>query len=323
MRRRFLILCFHGFQIDDEAAFRPKLFMRDSVLKKRLDSIRRYGFPVLPLGSALNGLADGSLPDNALCITIDDGFYSVLDKALPLLKEYGMPATLYLTSYYIAKKTPIFRLVVQYIFWKTSAENLDLSDQAWGPISSVSLENEETRNQIIWDIIDYGEQDCGEEGRQIICSLLGQRLNIDYAGIIESRILSLMTPEELRALDAGQFDVQLHTHRHRLPTDSETECRQEIQENKQMLMEILGINKTHLCYPSGIWGEHQWPWLKEEGVESATTCEPGLNTSKTPLLALYRILDQDDLSQIEFEAELFGFSELIRIITGKHTRAEK
>jgi hypothetical protein len=58
-------------------------------------------------------------------------------------------------------------------------------------------------------------------------------------------------------------------------------------------------------------------------VESATTCEPGLNTAETPLLGLYRILDQDDLSQIEFEAELFGFSELIRIVTGKRRRMDR
>ena len=54
--------------------------------------------------------------------------------------------------------------------------------------------------------------------------------------------------------------------------------------------------------------------------------EPGLQARRLASIvpsapvALYRVLDQDNLSQIEFEAELFGFSELIRVITGKKKR---
>ena len=121
MRRRLLILCFHGIALDDEANFRPMLFMRESQFRRRLETIRQHGFPVLPLPAALDALEDGSLPHNALSITIDDGFYNALSKAAPMLSEYGMPATLYLTSYYVEKGAPIFRLVVQYMLWKTAA----------------------------------------------------------------------------------------------------------------------------------------------------------------------------------------------------------
>jgi len=86
MRDRLLILCFHGFEINDEAAFRPKLFMRQALFKKRLETIGNFDFPVLELPAALERLKNGSLPDNAVCITIDDGFYSVLSLAVPLLR---------------------------------------------------------------------------------------------------------------------------------------------------------------------------------------------------------------------------------------------
>ena len=41
MRRRLLILAYHGFQYEDEAAFRPILFMDPSVFARRLAAIQR------------------------------------------------------------------------------------------------------------------------------------------------------------------------------------------------------------------------------------------------------------------------------------------
>lgn len=323
MRRRLLILCFHGFQLDDEARFRPKLFMRDSVLKQRLEAVRRYGFPVLPLGSTLEQLRKDKHPDNSVTITIDDGFFSVLEKAVPLLQQQGMPATLYVTGYHIEKETPIFRLVVQYLFWKTDAETLDLTDREWGPRAPVDLVDAGNRERTLWEVIEFGEGKCSEQERQAICELLGRRLGVDYGDLVKSRCMGLLTGKELAYLHSQGFDIQLHTHRHRLPVDNESEARREIMENREFLERVLGNRGKHLCYPSGTWSATQWPWLEDEGVESATTCEPGLNTADTPLLGLYRILDQDDLSQIEFEAELFGFSELIRIVTGKRRRMDR
>jgi hypothetical protein len=54
------------------------------------------------------------------------------------------------------------------------------------------------------------------------------------------------------------------------------------------------------------------PWLEEAQVESATTCDPGMNRRGDSLLTLRRFLDSSETSQLEFEAELSGFSELLR-----------
>jgi hypothetical protein len=57
-----------------------------------------------------------------------------------------------------------------------------------------------------------------------------------------------------------------------------------------------------------------WPWLTSLGIDSAVTCEPGFNYRQTSKLALKRFLDGAHIPQIEFEAELSGFNELIRPI---------
>ena len=48
------------------------------------------------------------------------------------------------------------------------------------------------------------------------------------------------------------------------------------------------------------------PWLKEEGVVSATTCDPGLADSKSDPLLLPRFIDTPGQPQVMFEAWASG-----------------
>src|SRR6185295_5721806 len=125
--RGLRILCYHGFTLDDESEFRPGLFIRPETFARRMRYLASRGYPVLSLQQAMAALDRGPLASNAVVITIDDGFYSVAAKAAPILKSYDFPATLYVTSYYAIKKTPIFRLAVQYMFWKAAVSSLDVS----------------------------------------------------------------------------------------------------------------------------------------------------------------------------------------------------
>lgn len=315
MRRRLLILCFHGFELDDESRFRPKLFMRPEVFRGRLEAISKHGFHVLALSDAIERLGNGTLPSNSIVITIDDGFASTLEKAAPLLQHFRMPATLYQTTYYV-NKPAIFRLVVQYMFWKTTIEVLDTSSVLGSSGADIRIASASNRDKACWEIIEFGESRCDEQERQNICQRLGDRLAVDYGPIVRSRALSLLTSEEIKALPALGIDVQLHTHRHRLP-DDEAQARREIEENRRFLSQFVSGPLIHLCYPSGIWNPSQLPWLETEGIVSATTCQDGFNTAATHRLALNRFLDEDDLPSIEFEGRLSGFHELLCIVTGR------
>ena len=50
------------------------------------------------------------------------------------------------------------------------------------------------------------------------------------------------------------------------------------------------------------------PWLQEAGVVSATTCETGFASRSSNPLLLPRFLDNETLSDIEFESWLTGVS---------------
>jgi hypothetical protein len=120
-----------------------------------------------------------------------------------------------------------------------------------------------------------------------------------------------MDDRQIRSLLGQGIDIQLHTHRHRLPLEQEGTVR-EIQENRGVLEPLVGKRLNHFCYPSGIWSEKHWPGLAETGVKSATTCDAGLNSHRNAPLALKRFLDSEDILGIEFEAEIYGFAEIVR-----------
>ena len=306
------ILCYHGFELEDETGFRPKLFMRPGDFEGRMALLAAAGYPVLPLQEALDRLARGTLPQSAVVITIDDGFHSVRAAAAPILKRFGFPATVYVTTYYVDKHAPIFRLAVGYIVAFSPRMRIECGPRPWLPGGELRLDNDDARARLVDDIVEYGEQRCTEDERQRICRELAALLLIDYDALRRTRLVSLMDREELLELKQFDIDVQLHTHRHRFPLD-ESAATKEIADNRRAMRELVGRERfEHFCYPSGVYDPIQWPWLSDMGIASATTCEAGLNYRDTPRFRLQRFLDDSLVSPITFEAEMSGFLEIAR-----------
>ena len=310
-RKRLRILCYHGFALEDEASFRPRLFIKPESFQGRMAWLAKKRFPIVSLSEALKCLGERNLKPGSIVLTIDDGWAGVMDRALPVLRKYGFPVTVYVASYYALKETPVFRLVLQYLFWKTKQVQLSTSSLGVPLAPVVRLASEEEREGVISTLMEYGEAQLDEAGRSELSRRLAERLGVDYEQIVRSRVLSLMNQTEIREAMKGGADIQLHTHRHRLPVDRDL-VKQEILDNRTFLEPLVGRELRHLCYPSGIWSKEQWPWLADLGIESATTCVSGLNDNGTARLGLKRFLDGENVSAIEFEAEIYGLSELLR-----------
>ncbi|MCF8474134.1 MAG: polysaccharide deacetylase family protein [Emcibacter sp.] len=309
-KSKLRILCYHGFTMKDEDEFVPGLFIQPEIFHKRMQYLADKKYNIITLQKAYDYKEQRNFPDDAVVLTIDDGFYSVFKEALPILKNLNFPATLYLTSYYFDKDCPLFNLATQYMFFKTQKTDIDLKSLA---ISGASSQNDPDAVQ---KIIDFGKKLATEEERIIILKKLGKLLDVDYDNLNKSRTLNLITLAEMKALMAGGIDIQLHTHRHRFPTEHKV-ATYEIEKNKQTINNHLPTPMTHFCYPSGDWSKDHWPILAEQDILTATTCEPKLIDYDMPNYSLGRILDSARVSQIEFEAELSGFNEFIRKIRKK------
>jgi len=133
---------------------------------------------------------------------------------------------------------------------------------------------------------------------------------VDIGSMRKNRVLHLMTPAEMRRVASAGVDLQLHTHRHRLPMNRELFLA-EIADNRRFLADIGQPSTDHFCYPSGAYDAAFLPWLTEAGVRAATTCDPGLATRTSQPLLLPRIIDSSSLSDVEFEGWLYGVSDVL------------
>jgi len=303
------IVCWHGTSLGDEHRVFPGLFLSPDVLERRLLALHRH--PVLPLEEALDRLQGGTLPPAAVVLTLDDGFAGTLRHAWPALRRHGFPATLYVTTYHVRSGTPVFRLLVQWAFEESREPVLDLGQLGVGMVGAVRMTRGPDRTEAMWRLVRHAEERLSEPERQALADRLGRALGVDLAPVRAGRWLSLASPDELRAAAGEGLDLQLHTHRHRFPV-SRALALGELRDNREVLEPLTGRALHHFCYPSGYVRPAHLPWLEEAGVESATTCEPGMNRRGDSLLGLRRFLDSSGTSQLEFEAELSGFSELLR-----------
>src|SRR5277367_1799468 len=114
-RKSLRILAYHGLWTTPGYQYGNHLFMQPEQFERRMSWLRNSRYPVLPLDEAVQRLDDGSLPDHAVVITIDDGWSSTYTHMLPILEELGLPATVYITTWYSDNQLPVVNVAVDYI----------------------------------------------------------------------------------------------------------------------------------------------------------------------------------------------------------------
>jgi peptidoglycan/xylan/chitin deacetylase (PgdA/CDA1 family) len=306
-RQRLLILAYHGVSTDDQHLWNGSMYMSPEMFRARLETIAKSGCAVLPLAEAITRLYANDLPDRSVAITFDDGNFDYQASAFPLLKEFGFPSTLYLTTFYSHYNKPIFGIFCEYLLWKGRSETLDLK-KITGRDSKIELNDEAARKAAFREIEKHVRaQKLSAEEKTAFAEVLARQLKVDYDALIEKRIMHLLAPEEVRRLAADGADIQLHTHRHRAPLNRELFLR-EIKDNRHSIQAMTGLRASHFCYPSGVYDDRFLPWLQEAGIVSATTCETGFASRSSNQLLLPRFLDNAALPSIEFEGWLTGVS---------------
>lgn len=309
-QHRLLILAYHGISMEDEHECDPDLFMRPDYFRARMQSLSRYNCNVLPLEAAIESLINGTLPENSVALTFDDGCHNFYSMAYPILREFGYPATLYLSTFYVFYNRPVFDPACQYILWKSRGKTLDLSNLT-GVSTSFDLSDPYLRSSAFQLIRSH----CVRKGmsateKDELLAKLSESLGFDYQAMAESRIMNYLTPDEVSYLASEGIDIQLHTHNHRVAFERDRFTK-EITDNIEHIHRLTGSDLIHFCYPGGRYDHKFLPWLSEMNIASATTCDPGLATRRTNRWLLPRLVDVSALSPIEFEGWVTGISHYI------------
>ncbi|MGH9351079.1 MAG: polysaccharide deacetylase family protein, partial [Terriglobia bacterium] len=261
-------------------------------------------------GEALERLRAGSLPSRSVAITFDDGVWDFYPQAYPVLKKYGFPATIYLTTYYCNYNRPVFNVFCSYLLWKARHKTVE-ANPSLGLEERVDLSIPEVRDKTWAALLKFANRaGLSGEAKDELARELSHYLGLPYEEFIQKRILHILRPDEVSELASAGIDFELHTHRHRAPQRQDL-FEREIEDNRMWIQKMTGKTAAHFCYPSGESHSEFFPWLRQLGVISATTCVPGFATPQSDPLLLPRLVDVMSLSAVEFEGWLAGICSFL------------
>jgi len=113
-----------------------------------------------------------------------------------------------------------------------------------------------------------------------------------------------MTPEEVADIARRDFDIQLHTHRHRTPRE-ESIFRAELVENRRVLEKLPDALPVHFCYPVGS-RPRFFTLAARPPSGNGDDMRAGLARAEYGPLLLPRYVDTMAQSEVMFESWLSG-----------------
>jgi peptidoglycan/xylan/chitin deacetylase (PgdA/CDA1 family) len=277
-----VILCYHRI-------FEPKtdphlLSVSPENFRQHLDVIRRLGQPM-----CLDELVDAGpredFPRRGVLITFDDGYRDNFENAFPLLREAGLPATIYITT---------GNLGLDREFWWDDLERLTLGAAELpkllrlrinGRIREWEMKDALARDRE-WNVLASGRRN---DRQRLFCDLhaalrpLTQPLQDDVLEQLrrmsgtpaEARpFYRCMNVPELETLAAEPLiTLGAHTISHcDLDFRTRTEQWAEASGSKHQLEKIIGRLVEHFSYPYGSFNDDSLAVCAQNEFRSAVTC---------------------------------------------------
>jgi len=230
------IIMYHGFcKTGDKDLKRTPI----DQFYKQLTYIKKNNYSLWKVSELLSAQkANGSYPENAVAITIDDGYENFYNLAFPLLKELDVPATIFVVSDLVDKNDWMWPDKFHYIddSLKGSSNELDLN------VSMEILSNLKKLPVI------------KREGQ---LKHIAQEYNVSIPSEPPSKY-KLMSWSQLKDIvQSDLIEIGSHTCTHPIMRYlNNRDSWYEINESKKTISERLQLKVTSFCYPNGQIGDY-------------------------------------------------------------------
>ena len=238
-------------------------------------------YNVLPLPDAVDALRRGlTLPSRAVSLTFDDGYFSNLRLALPVLQRCQIPATVYCATEFVNGEAFLWPDRLEYALGHTQRTAFDWNGQTWDPA---------TASGGVIPLLKAMPQEGLPAALADLEHAMDCRLTVQNAPDIYQ---PMSWSDISRLQQGGLVTVGAHTHRHLIAGRcSEETFRREMEVSLNLFREKAGFAPKHFAYPNGQEGDYNSATrreLKRLGMASALTTIPGINHFLTDNLAMHR-----------------------------------
>ena len=320
-RRKILVLGYHDLYAD--AVDPVDNFDGLRVGRDRFERQMRYvaaHYHVVPLDQLLDPSVSSRDGKPLAAITFDDGYKNVYRVAYPVLRQLGLPATVFVI--------PDFSLHGRMPWWERLRA---LVAGTRRPVAIVPIQG--MRRYV--PLITVGDREellvqlaaelhrVPPEAREESLTRLAADLGAEERSQPRSAPLSV---DELREMISGGITVGSHGRSH----DSFLHLSYqalfaELTESKQILELVTGQPVTWLAYPYGDYSGTSIDAVRRAGYRGAVTTSPRLYDSAADPHAIPRICVDDKLSFAHFIVAVSGLGDFLKSVLriGKVGRPEK
>ncbi len=311
-RHHVIILMVHGTMDGDSPSDWTPL--RDRISPKHLDKVLRVLAPryrFVPLDEAA-AIVSGKKPSRrAVVVTFDDGYRNNLTHALPLLRRYAVPATIFLPTGNIDTQKPFWYDRIDYALQKAKPRRLEYQLDS----ATIVLQGED-REQLKHSFEELRTKakgmGCTEE--EMIRRL--EPLAEELEGMSQSRLADKMADDpwagfltwsDARVAQSSGVRFGSHTVDHvALGTAGRHSVCEQLNRSKETLERELEIPCDQIAYPYGSFSPLVAELTRSCGYSVGVTTEVGTNPPGTDPIALRRIHVPVHGSETEILASLSG-----------------
>jgi len=246
----------------------------------------REHFSPLPLVEGVERLEAGRLPGNAICVTFDDGYADNAQHAMPILKKYGIPATVFVSTGFLNGGRMWNDTIIE-VIRNCRQSRLDLGDLGLG---CYPLDSDTRRLEAVASIIQaIRPLDPGIRQR------MTSRIEEFGADLPDDL---MMTDDDVRSLARNGIAVGAHTVNHPiLASVDRDQAYREILDSKLYLEHLLQEPVDVFAYPNGRPGADYRPEHRElvqaTGFKVAVSTHWGVGTPRSDRFQLPRFTPWD------------------------------
>jgi len=321
-RKKVTILNYHGFtdrKIHEGIENHQGKHLYHERFRSHLEYLKKH-HTVLSLDQAVEAFGSGlGLSQRAVVITMDDGYQSNYKLAFPLLKQYQIPATIFLTTQFIDEKEFFWTDRIEYAINQAPSESfeLPLPRETGGGFSLPVHFHDQASRVSSEEKIRMKLKAAPQELRSGIVDQLEEKVGKKLSS--ERELPAIYRPlewaEVIEMTQSGLVSIGSHSHSHPILTKCRPETlKEELCLSREIIERRTGLACRHFCYPNGGEGDFNQETkkgLREAGYVSGLTTLPGSNDRKSDLFELRRIGVPQDGDLIDFVMNLYGVTHFL------------
>ncbi len=288
----FVIFLFHGVIKNSKYEIRNynNKHMKYDLFAECIKVLKNNGKP-FSMNDLLNpDLDKKKLPPKSFAVTFDDGFENNLSIAAPILYDFNIPATIYVTTEFVEKNAMSWIDRIEFVLENTSSKTI----YAHWLDKKIDIKNNQTKIKFLNSVRNFvkNSPDCNPNTfADDLCEKNGYPDILSSDDPIDKK---MSWAQVSQANKSDLLTIGGHSHTHSILSYlSSAQLNYEIDTSLELLDKKADVQSLHYSYPEGLehcYSDNVINELKKRGVRCCPTAISGTNNALDDLFYLKRIM---------------------------------